>query len=86
MHIGRDIAEVAHNLLVLGKMYEFRMDDDDFYRFDRVHSVLSAVYNGAYPISEILAKVSIPPRTPNTMALTRFHAAGCSWCRAATRC
>lgn len=51
------MTEVAHNLLVLGKMYDLRMDDEDFYVLDRVHSALSEVYNGPYPITEILAKV-----------------------------
>lgn len=57
MHIGRDLDEVSHHLLVLGKMYDLRMDDADFYLFDRVHSALGVVYDGRYPISEILANV-----------------------------
>lgn len=59
MHIGRNVTEVSKNLLVLGKFYDLRMDDEDFYIFDRVHSALKVVYNGVYPITDILANVRL---------------------------
>lgn len=60
MHIGRNVDQVFDNLLSLGKMYDLRMDEDDFYKFDQLHSVLVQVYgnNGTYPISDILSAVT----------------------------
>lgn len=54
-HIGRELDEVADNLLILGKIYDLRMDEDEFYQFDRVHTVLLSVYGGSdYPIQSII--------------------------------
>lgn len=57
-HIGRNVDEVAAKLLILGKIYDLRMDEDDFYQFDRVHSVLLNAYGGDdYPIQNILEQL-----------------------------
>lgn len=58
VQIGRNVSEVAESLLVLGKMYDLRTDSEDFYLFDRVHAALTHVYDGVYPIQQILANVS----------------------------
>lgn len=57
INIGHNIEEVFNNLLILGRIYDLDMVDEDFYRFDLVHSVLLNVYGGGYPISDILASV-----------------------------
>lgn len=55
--MGDSVAEVAANLFVLGKLYDERMDSDEFYIVDRVHTALTAVYDGPYPIHKILEMV-----------------------------
>ena len=57
-NLGDNITTVYQNLLIFGKLYNFDMSDDDYYTFDIVHSVLTQVYEGVYPISEIMLKVT----------------------------
>lgn len=58
-NIGRTIDEVFENLLPLGNMYNFELDYDDYYyKLDRTHNVLKYVYNGLYPIHNILSSVT----------------------------
>lgn len=60
MHIGRTIEKVFDNLLSLGKMYDLRINEVEFYVFDQVHTVLTQVYNDEeYPITDILNAVKI---------------------------
>lgn len=60
VNIGRTVEQVFDNLLSIGKMYDLRMDENDFYKFDQVHSVLVQVYGdgGVYPLAEILSAVT----------------------------
>lgn len=59
MHIGRTLDKVFENLLSLGKMYDLRINEAEFYIFDQVHEVLTQVYNDEeYPLTEILNSVN----------------------------
>lgn len=58
VHIGRTVEHVFANLLSLGKMYDLRIDDAEFYTSDQVHLVLTEVYKDEeYPITDILNAV-----------------------------
>lgn len=58
-HIGDTVSKIADSLLLLGKMYNLDASDADFYRMDRVHTMLLQAYDGAYPFPEILANVGL---------------------------
>lgn len=58
-HIGRTADEIFSYLVRLGQIYTFELFDDDFYKMDLIHTVLSNVYNGSYAIYEILMDVII---------------------------
>lgn len=57
-HIGRSVHEIFQNLVRMGQMYTLELYDDDFYKMELIHNVLSYVYGGDYPIYEILLKVA----------------------------
>lgn len=55
--MGSTVEEVAANLLVLGKIYNLEVDDEEFYNLDRIHATLLDVYHGIYPLTDILNDV-----------------------------
>lgn len=56
-NLGRSVDEVFKNLVQMGQMYTMDLDDDDNYKMDLIHSVLSQVYGGSYPIYDIISTV-----------------------------
>lgn len=56
-NIGRSVDEIFKNLLQIGQMYTMELSDDGFDKMELMHTVLSNVYNGSYPIWEIMTKV-----------------------------
>lgn len=58
LNIGRSVEEIFKNLAQIGQMYTMDLSDDDFYKMESIHNVLNNVYDGNYPIYEIMSKVN----------------------------
>lgn len=55
---GASVEEVYQNLLSIGNLYTMYAEDMDFNVINNLHTALVKVYNGTYPLDEILEKVN----------------------------
>ena len=57
--LGNTVEEVFRNLTLLGTMYSLVNEETEFSRIDVIHSVLSRVFDGVYPLNEIMLEVRV---------------------------
>lgn len=57
MEISENLDEVYNYLLTIGNLYNFEINDDDYYNLEKNHNILKYVYDGVYPMHKILANV-----------------------------
>lgn len=55
--LGKTRDEVFRNLLLLGNIYRLHRYGTDFTETNQIHTVLSKVYGGIYPLKQIMDEV-----------------------------
>lgn len=47
------------NLLPIGALNKIHIDEFDYNRLNKIHTILTRLYNGSYPLLEIMNGVNI---------------------------
>lgn len=57
LNLGSTVEQVYKELLIIGHVYNLEMDESDYYRFEKIHAVLTYAYNGNYSLNDVMSNV-----------------------------